>query len=141
MSRNGQIIKHLKIKSIQYQQHYHSKHQNNHTNGHIKTQIHSDLNIFPHMLVACCDKCFSQQTQKQNNWDIRGYIYPVFIDISAPRQSKKRQQTEPYWVGLSVQYLRPDKRPNGMTRGVFPDTLCYLIKSPGKRRLTIRACT
>ncbi len=61
--------------------------------------------------------------------------------ISATRQSKKRQQTEPYWVGLSVQYLRQDKRPNGMTRGVFADTLCYLIKSTGKRRLTIRACT
>ncbi len=65
----------------------------------------------------------------------------VYIDISAARQSKNRQQTEPYWVGLSVQYLRQDKWPNGMTRGVFPDTLCYLIKSPGKRRLTIRACT
>ncbi len=43
----------LKIKSIQYQQHNHSKQQNNHTNGDIKTQIQSDLNIFPHMLVAC----------------------------------------------------------------------------------------
>ncbi len=65
----------------------------------------------------------------------------VYIDISAARQSKKHQQTEPCWVGLSVQYLWQDKRPNGMTRGVFPDTLCYLIKSPGKRWLTIRACT
>ncbi len=32
---------------------------NNHTNENIKAQINSELNIFPHMLIACCDKCFT----------------------------------------------------------------------------------
>ncbi len=67
----------------------------------------------------------------------------VYIDISAARQSKKRQQTEPYWVGTvrTVSETGQTTQRNDQMCLSRHFVLTYLIKSPGKRRLTIRACT
>ncbi len=53
--------------------------------------------------------------------------------ISASRQSKIRQKTEPYWVGLSVRYLWLAKRPNRMVRGVLSPHFLLPDGVSGKR--------